>query len=129
MIRKLLVRYDTSAKTVPLRSIVGQFPNPADGKTYYIKRTLGEPFVFTRDSAITERKINRGFYLYFFAFTAPNGQMATSAPSVIGVEYGEVARAGTLLLKFAAEQERRAKESELFENPLSGVTVTAPDSN
>ncbi len=95
---------EKTGKPVPLRSIVGQVPNPADGKNYYIKRTLGEPFVFTRNSAITERKINRGFYLYFFAFTAPNGQMVTSAPAIIGVDHGEVARAGTLDLKFAVER-------------------------
>lgn len=122
-------RDEKIGELVPIHSIVGQYPNPIDGKIYYIKWTLGTPFVLTRDSAITERKINCGFYLYYFAFTAPNGQTVTSAPAIIGVDHGEIVRLETFFLKNAAEQERRAKESELFSDMPSGFTITVPDSN
>ena len=125
-------RDEKTGKPVPVHSIVNQYTNPQDGKTYYVKRTLGTPFVLTRNSTITERKIDRGYYLYYFAFSAPNGQITASAPAVIGVEYGEVLRAGTGYLKWAAEiqqqEQQRKQQEQLFSN-IPGFTVTAPDSD
>lgn len=61
-------------------SIIKQSPDPKTGKMLYTKYTKGTPFVFTRDSAITNKRITRGNYLYFFEFTSPGGY-ATSSES------------------------------------------------
>ncbi len=46
----------------------------------------------TRDSAITNKKISNGDYLYLFQFVAPNGTAIGSAPAAITVKYGEITR-------------------------------------
>ena len=67
-------------------------------KKIYMKWKLGEPLVFTRDSVITNKPINRGMYIYTFAFDAPNGEKTVSSlPGFIVVENGKV-------LKFNSEE-------------------------
>ena len=66
--------------------------DPQTRQTWYIKLKSGAPFVFTRDSAVTGRQIINGNYMYFFGFTAPNGETAVSQPGFISVEYGKVSK-------------------------------------
>lgn len=74
-------------------TIARKFPvNPNTGKFVGIKRILGEPFVYTRDSAITTQNITTGLYGYFFRFIAPNGEDNGSLLGLIDIEYGNVTR-------------------------------------
>ena len=66
--------------------------DPQTRQTWYIKLKSGAPFVFTRDSTVTGRQIINGNYMYFFGFTAPNGETAVSQPGFISVEYGKVSK-------------------------------------
>lgn len=77
-------------KYVP--SILDTYTDKKTGKTFYLKLTKGEPFVFTRNSAITNKPITKGNYFYSFAFNAPNGNNAYSYPGVISIENGKVFR-------------------------------------
>jgi len=77
--------------------------DPQTRQTWYIKLKSGEPFVFTRDSAVTGRQIIKGNYMYFFGFTVPNGETAVSQPGFISVNYGEVLKFDLEDLKVVAE--------------------------
>lgn len=66
--------------------------DPKTGVTAFVKFTKGEPFVYTRDSAITDKRIPNGEYIYALQFVTPNGSSFTSEPALISVEYGEVTR-------------------------------------
>ncbi|MBR7025077.1 MAG: hypothetical protein IKI08_03625 [Selenomonadaceae bacterium] len=77
-------------KFVP--SIISTSVDSNTGKPIYLKYTKGTPFVFTRDSAITNRPITRGNFFYFFAFTSPGNYGTTSQSGLINVDYGEVTR-------------------------------------
>lgn len=81
-----------TGKPIILQSVIASINVPNTNEKLFIKWTAGEPFVFTRDSAITNRPIRRGNYFYQFAFNAPSGESAFSAPGVISVENGNVFR-------------------------------------
>ena len=68
------------------------YTDPKTGKAGSINLTFGEPFVYTKDSTITDKKISNGDYLYLFQFFAPNGTAIGSAPAAITVKYGEITR-------------------------------------
>ena len=73
-------------------TILNRYTDPKTGKNVYLKVTAGTTFVFTRDSAITDRKITRGNYVYVFSFMSPNGNAAMSRPGLIQVKHGEITR-------------------------------------
>lgn len=77
---------------IPLQSVITSINVPNTNEKLFLKWKTGTPFVFTRDSAITDRPIRKGNYWYFFAFNAPNGASAYSYPGVISVENGNVFR-------------------------------------
>ena len=73
-------------------SIINQWKDPNTGKMLYLKLTKGTPFVYTRDSAITNRKITKGDYLYIFGFTSPGGYASISQAGFIHVEYNKITK-------------------------------------
>ena len=77
-------------ENVPLTSIITGMNIPNTDEKLFLKWKTGEPFVYTRNSAVTNKPIIRGDYFYFFSFSAPNGDSAGSAPGVIMVRNGKV---------------------------------------
>ena len=69
-----------------------KYTDPKTGRTIFIGPKFGKSFVYTRDSAITDKKILRGNYGYAFHFIAPNGTAVVSQPAAITIEYGEIDR-------------------------------------
>ena len=84
-----------TGKRVPLMSLIDSFTDADTKKTFYLKWKLGEPFVYTRNSAITNEPIKKGMFLYTFTFNAPNGDQANSNSGVIAVEKGKIFRLTT----------------------------------
>ncbi|MBE8951816.1 MAG: hypothetical protein SR1Q7_01565 [Quinella sp. 1Q7] len=74
------------------KTIIAQSVDPETGKIICLKLVSSEPFVYTHNSAITDRKIARGNYFYGFSFRAPNGQSAVSRAGYLRVKYGKVTR-------------------------------------
>lgn len=91
-------------------SILNEYTDPETGKTVYLKYTKGNPFVYTRESAITNRQITRGNYLYAFGFTSPGGYATTSQYGFINVEYGEVTKLTKEELELLAKIVEAAEE-------------------
>ncbi len=93
---------------VPLMSVITSMPVSNSNEKLFLKWKAGEPFVFTRHSAITNKPINRGGFFYSFTFTAPNGDGGFSSPGAIVVRDGKILRLTTEefieLLKAAAEK-------------------------
>lgn len=77
-------------ESIPLMSVIDSFPIPNTNEKWFIKWKTGEPFVYTRNSTVTNKPIIKGDYFYFFGFTSPNGDSAGSAPGVIMVRNGKV---------------------------------------
>ena len=106
-----LTQYINNGQPVPLMSVIGGMSDPRTRQTMYLKWEAGEPFVYTRDSAITNKPIRKGTYVYAFKFTAPDGESAISSPpGIIGVKNSKILRLTydefTELLKAAAEADR-----------------------
>lgn len=74
------------------KTILSSYTDPETGENTYLKLTAGTTFVYTRNSTITDRKITRGNYLYFFGFIAPNGEVAASKPGLIQIKYNQITR-------------------------------------
>lgn len=88
-----LTQYTNNGQPVPLMSVIGGMSDPRTRQTMYLKWEAGEPFVYTRDSAITNKPIRKGTYVYAFKFTAPDGESAISnPPGIIGVKDGKILR-------------------------------------
>ena len=81
-----------TGKNIVLQSVIESINIPNTEGKLFIKWKAGTPFVFTRNSAITDRPIRKGNYFYQFAFNAPNGESAYSAPGVILVKNGKIFR-------------------------------------
>ncbi len=64
-------------------------------KRYCWKWVKGNPFVYTKDSTITNSPITKGHYLYFLVFVSPSGQEVVSMFSAISVDKGKITRYGT----------------------------------
>lgn len=77
-------------ENVPLTSIITGMNIPNADEKLFLKWKTGEPFVYTRNSAVTNKPIIKGDYFYLFGFSAPNGDSAGSAPGVIMVRNGKV---------------------------------------
>ena len=75
-----------------IHKAVREFSDPITGKKIYLAIKTGEPFVYTRDSKITDKKISNGMYAYFFQFISPNGKAVVSAPFGIEIQHGKVTR-------------------------------------
>ena len=75
-----------------LQSVIDSINVPNTNEKVFLKWKAGEPFVYTRDSAITNEPIRKGTYWYFFAFSAPSGESAYSYPGVISVNNGNIFR-------------------------------------
>ena len=73
-------------------SIFSKYTDPKTGKTTYYKWVKGTPFVYTRDSAITNKQITKGTYLYVFSFGSPSSYGVVSQPGFIHIERGKVSR-------------------------------------
>ena len=73
-------------------SNTGKYTDPKTGKSVFYKLTTGEPFVYTYESKITAEPINRGYFLAFFRFEAPNGQSTVSWPFFMSAEHGKIER-------------------------------------
>ena len=78
-------------ETEKIRPDMWTYTDPQGGKLF-IKAKIGAPLIFTRDSSITNKKINKGNYFYMFMFNAPNGDQASSYPGVIIVRNGKTSR-------------------------------------
>lgn len=79
-------------KTIILQSVIDSINIPNTEGKLFIKWKAGTPFVFTRNSLITDKPIMKGNYFYQFSFNAPNGENAYSYPGVISVKNGKVFR-------------------------------------
>ena len=77
---------------IPLMSVIDSMTIPNTNEKLFIKWKTGEPFVYTRDSAITSQPIKKGVYSYSFMFAAPNGDIDGSYPGVIAVKNGQILR-------------------------------------
>lgn len=84
-------------------SIVDAYTDPKTGKTVYTKWIKGAPFVYTRDSAVTNRQITNANYLYMLVFGSPSGYAAMSLPGAIQIEHGKVQKISTADLMSMAE--------------------------
>lgn len=69
-----------------------EYIDPQTGVKFFIKKVMGESFVFTRDSTIMNKKINRGNYCYLFTFNTPNGENISSDPGFIVVKDGKITK-------------------------------------
>lgn len=55
-----------------------------------VVKTLGEPFVYTQSSTITNKRIKDGIYQYGFSFISPNGDNEFSSALWFVVQNGKV---------------------------------------
>lgn len=81
-----------TGKPIILQSVIDSINIPNTEGKLFIKWKAGTPFVFTRNSLITDKPIMKGNYFYQFSFNAPNGENAYSYPGVISVKNGKVFR-------------------------------------
>ncbi len=95
---------------IPLMSVIDSISIPNTNEKLYVKWKAGEPFVYTRNSAITNKKINSGIYSYSFSFSAPNGDSAGSLPGIIVVKDGKILRLTTE--EFAEALAKTATEAD-----------------
>ena len=85
-----LVAYNAEGEGEEVSSIIRTLNDPETGKTFYLKLQKGTPFVYTRDSAITNRQITKGDYAYMFLFGASSGDSSNSQTGFIHIENGKV---------------------------------------
>ena len=76
----------------PLMSVIDKITDQNTGKDFFLKWETGKPFVYTKDTTITDNPIQKGNFFYSFMFNAPNGDNATSYPGVIIVKNGDISR-------------------------------------
>ena len=84
-------------------SILDAYTDPQTGKTVYTKWKKGDSFVYTRDSAVTNRQITNANYIYTFVFGSPGGYAAMSLPGAIQIQHGKVQKFSTADLMSMAE--------------------------
>ena len=87
-----VVAISSDSETGNIQYDIKEYTDPQTGAKFFIKKVMGDSFVFTRDSAITNKKINRATYFYFFTFNAPGGNSISSDPGVIVVKDGKITR-------------------------------------
>lgn len=83
---------DKEGKPIPLMSVAGKVTDPNTGKPLFMKWKAGTPFIYTKDSLITNKPIKSGTFFYGFTFNSPGGDSAGSYPGVIAVRNGNIFR-------------------------------------
>ena len=106
-LENVILRKDS--ETGEIKPEMWKYTDPQNG-SFFIKAKIGEPFVYTRDSAITNSPIRKGNYFYHFLFNAPNGDNACSYPGVIAVDNGKIFRFTTE--EFAEALAKTATEAD-----------------